>query len=116
METVKAAQPSSRGSRLVKILFTAGLVFVCGVTFGVFILGARQPLDHRVEASRLVAAPLDSVWARLAGFERYPRWRPELDLVQVEALGGDTLVYREFIRAGRACPSGWSSGWRPAAW
>lgn len=98
METDRTPRGSARASRLIKILFTAGLLIFCGVTFGVFALGAREPLDHTVAAERVLPVPLDSVWARLHDFAAYPSWRPELDLVKVEPAGGDTLVYREFIR------------------
>ncbi|MCA9783184.1 MAG: SRPBCC family protein [Calditrichaeota bacterium] len=85
------------GSRIAKTLFAAGLLSVCLVTFGVFWLGAREPREHSVRTERVLAVPVDSVWARLLDFEAYPAWRQELAGVKVEESAGDTLVYQEYV-------------------
>lgn len=97
METQTPSTRNTRGSRAVKILFAAGLLSVCLITFGVFALGAREPLEHQVQAERVIPAPLDSVWARLVDFGAYPAWRPELGMVKVGGQPGDSLTYMEVI-------------------
>jgi uncharacterized protein YndB with AHSA1/START domain len=78
------------------LLTLAVLVLIGGL---VAVIGLVLPRDHLASTTGLIKAPADSVWQALVNVGDYPRWRPDVQGVDVLSTEG-ALRWREQTRQG----------------
>lgn len=60
-----------------------GLGVLAAIVLAVAIIGWTLPVRHRASRDITVAAPGDSVFALVSGFDAYPRWRTGVARVEM---------------------------------
>lgn len=62
------------------ILFVMGAI--AAVTIALIAGGLASPKSHTVTVSKVVAAPIDVVWAIVRDVDAYPAWRPDVQFAK----------------------------------
>lgn len=78
-------------------LMLLGVVVVVAAV--ITLIGVMLPRDHVASTTTLINAPPDSVWEALINVSDYPRWRPDVQSVDVLSTEG-ALRWRENTRQG----------------
>lgn len=79
------------------ILLSLGLLVL--VAGAITVIGLLLPRDHVASTTALINAPPESVWKALVDVGEYPRWRPDVQSVDVLSAEG-ALRWRERTRQG----------------
>lgn len=80
-------------------------LIVVGIIVGAFVVmyaaGALLPASHTATASAELEAPPERVWSLIAGIERFPEWRPDVEgVTRLEDRDG-LPAWRETLGTGR---------------
>jgi uncharacterized protein YndB with AHSA1/START domain len=80
------------------LLVAAGVVVVLVVAIAV--VGALLPRDHVASRTAHIPAPPDTVWATITDVANFPKWRPDVESVELMPNAPAGRSWREHSRNG----------------